>query len=183
LNIFRKRIFEAYQKFLKINPASYTASSNIFLGLGLNENLKKESNTPNQHFINTHIFTKVNTTPNLQQIEKNSYLNALGRDYEKEKNYGDFTNDNKFTYYDSNRYKSTDSFFNLDQYAQPFTLTPQEHQKSNEAKTYVSSINNINIDGCANKTNDKTNIGFSSPISINSSQLFNDYFIKNNLNK
>lgn len=82
--------------------------------------------------------------------------------------------------FDSNRYKSTDSFFNLDQYAQPFALaSPVETPKPGEGReTYTNFI----------QENSQGNQGFGNiasggPLNINSSQLFNDYFIKNNLNK
>lgn len=112
------------------------------------------------------------------------------QDYIKNGNFGhELTYKERYSssYFDSNRYKSTDSFFNLDQYAQPFSLaSPVETPKPGEGRENYTNF--IQDDKYLERPNNQGNQGFGNLASggsgnINSSQLFNDYFIKNNLNK
>ena len=185
----RKRIFEAYQKFLKINPASYTASSNLFQKQGFSDfaatNIKEPYDLSQQSY-NTPII-KINTTSTLRE-EKFSVRNE--QEHIKNGNFGhELTYKERYSScFDSNRYKSTDSFFNLDQYAQPFALaSPVETPKTGEGRETYTNLRQD--DKYLEKPNYQGNQGFGNiasgggALNINSSQLFNDYFIKNNLNK
>lgn len=138
--------------------------------------------------MNTYSFSNLYNYNN--QEEKNKiYLNKKENPIEKEKNPYVSSNDyykskeNKYIKdenqnFENNKNKN-DSFFNLDQYSQPFSLYgQQEFLKNNEQKYNSSTYRDENYNKHKKIEGSTTNLP-----SFNSSQLFNDYFIKNSLNK
>ena len=122
-------------------------------------------------------------------LEKEKYLTNMTTDNKAK--------ENKFSKIESSPYfdKNQNLIFNLDNYSQPISLPPKEIQKNNdynEQKYPISSIqiqssndnlwlknNNLPKSSGSYHLQNQTGINETSL----SSQLFNDYFIKNSLNK